>query len=624
MSSGYRRQRNYYKKPVYKTKKFYIFLVLILAFVMFVYFSVKNTKENQPDEQKFTDQEFVPQMSAKLTFTDGKIEIKNEESSWQEIAVNYQIEAGSTVKTDETSKAIITLPDDSVIRMKEKSEVTFVQLGMSDIVLEQLGGNVFHRVNPDSTAIYKVKNDNAELTALGTGFNVLVSSHLTVVTVTESRVKAKIFEGETIKSVRTIDTGDKATLNPNKGVDDMITTDELTAADMMEDSWLVWNLEKDREADFFVGIFEETVPIVITEPEKAESTTDQETVWLKGETDPQAEIFIAGKEVDNNGGKFEMELLLGTGENEFEITVKVGKKMNKKTISITSTMEAEQITLSGQINRNEVNLSWETENLDDYKEFKIVQSKEGTPSYPADTYHSQDKNTTTDIWTDLDDGTHYFRICALDGADECVSYSNVYTAEIGEGDETPVGSINLSSTKNGTTINLNWSLSDDLTAEQGFMIVIGQESNPSYPGSSYHNASQNSRSDSWKNLSQGTYHFRVCLLKDDSCIIYSDNQSQTIAQTDLGSISLHAKKKGDHAQLDWLSSGISGSKGYKVMKSDQPNITFPSDHHLIIGEDSNSDIWENLTPGTHYFRVCESLSSSDCGVYSNEVELSWD
>lgn len=619
MSSGYRRQRNYYKKPPYK--KFFLILILVVVVGFFIYISVRNTENDPQEEQKFTDQDFVPQLSAKLTFSNGKVEIKADDEPWQEIEVNYQIDTGDSVRTDENTKAIITLPDESLIRMKDNSEIKFVQLGMSDIVLDQNSGNVFHRVNPESTAIYKVQNDQTQLTALGTGFNVLVSSNLTIVTVTESRVKAKIFEGETIVGVRTIDTGTKATLNPSKSVDDMIETSEVTAADLMEDDWIVWNLDQDREENFAIGIFEQIVPIKLTEPKSSNVTTEENTIWVKGETDPAAEIFIAGQELDNNNGKFEKELLLGNGENEFEITVKVGSKLNKKTIYVNSTKQAQSIKLSGQINRNEVDLTWEIENLEDYKELKVLQSKNETPTYPEDTYHSKDKSSSNDSWTDLDNAVHYFRVCALNGSDECVSYSNVYKAEIGGADDTTDGTISLNTTKQGSTITLNWSLSDELEAEEGFITVIGKDENPNYPGSSYHNASTNARSDNWQNLSAGTYHFRICLLQNSKCSIYSESKSETIENTDLGSITLHVKKKGNHAELSWLLSNVSDDNGFKVMKSDQPNITFPNDHHLIIGEDSNSDIWENLTPGTHYFRICQSLSSSQCGVYSNEASI---
>jgi hypothetical protein len=628
VSSGYMRQhKNYYKKPIHKRRGVIVLSIIILILALFTFWSINKTEDETSEEQKYTDQEFSPSLSARLKNFEGKVELKTDDAPYQEIAENYQISTNNTVRTDSNSKATIELPDQSIIRLAQNSEVKFKLLGMTDIVIEIISGHSFHRVSDKSKAIYKVVNGKTELTSLGTAFDVLVSSHLTILTVTESRVKAKIFDdSEDIINMRTIDSGSKATINPLQATDDMIEVETVSSTDLINNEWFAWNLEQDRALDFFLGIFEETVKLVVLEPATSEISVDSEKIKVVGATDPNAEIFIAGLEIDNNNGNFQTELLLGEGENEFEITVKVGKNINKKTIYVNSTKAKEGITLTGAKNDdNEISLSWELKDDTDYKEFKIVNSTDATPTYPEDTFHTAKKSTFTDSWENLA-GKQYFSVCALDGADECVTYSNTFSIELTEADdnEEPQGNIELSLSKDTATALLSWTYSADTDSADEFKTIIAQSVNPLYPGNSYHSISKNSRSDSWQKLAAGTYHFRVCLIRDTKCQLYSNNESITIDEVDTGSITLSATADERNVILSWSVNNLPITKGYKALFSESPSVTFDSktSHHFITDADDTSDTWSGLEAGkTYYFRVCENISSSQCGVYSNETSI---
>ncbi len=618
---------SYYKKPFHKTRGFYFLIIIILAISTFVYFSIRNTPAEDPQNQKFTDQDNLPINYAKVLSTEGKVEVKAPEENWEEIGSGYKISTGSYVQTSSASKVVIELPDKSVMRVKENTELVIEQMGMADIIIEQKSGTIFHRVNDSSTAIYRVKNGFTELTALGTGFNVFTSSQLTKVTVTESKVKAKIYDAEeNIINMRTIESGTMATINPDLALESMIQTDDVKSDELLKDEWYVWNLEQDRENKFFLGIFEETVKLVITEPALAEMSVDTNEITIKGSTDPDAEVFMSGKELDNNNGQFETEYLLGTGENKIEITAKVGKNQNTRTLIITSTKQADNIKLTGTTTDSKVDLTWKPENLSSFSNFIVLKGTEKNPTYPESPFHKVDQSTFSDSWQNLEDDTYYFRVCTLNTENKCTVYSDNYETTIGKS-TTVSGTIILTSSSDNDKINLNWDLSSDLKPTEGFKTMISQASNPTYPGNSYHSLANNARSDTWTKLSSDIYHFRVCLLKDDQCLIYSNDAQVTLTTVQLeqtGSIQLIGTANGSQIDLSWETIGVPLQEGFRTIVNTSGGVNFPgNNHHLVTSNSATSDIWTDLTSGqTYYFKVCQNTGSG-CGVYSNEISITY-
>ena len=619
-SQNFSKRGNYYKKPFRKTKGFYILTGLILLLFIFIFWSIRQVDPEQTDDQKFTDQNNIPILAAKVTFVEGTLELKSPDSNWQEVGENFQIQSGDNVRTANSAKAIIELPDKSLIRLSGNAELNFIELGMADIKIEQISGTAFHRVNDDSTAIYKVINGNTEMLALGTGFNILASNNLTYLTVTESKVKVKVYDGDSIVNMRTIDQSTKATINETLSSEEMIETKDVSIANLIEDDWYAWNLDQDRENDFFLGMFEAAIKLVITEPANSETSVDSNEITIKGVTDPGAEIFMAGKELDNNDGQFETTYLLGSGENEIEIIVKKDKNQNKKTLLITSTKEKESIDLTGNISDSSVELSWIAENLEEVKEFKILKGETQEPTYPEAPYHTVGLKTAKDTWQDLTSGNYFFRICALSSEDKCIAYSNTYSAEIA-GTDIPEGEIKLTALADGDNVELNWTVSSSLDSSEGFKSIISQSENPVYPGNSYHDLNSNSRNDEWQKLSTGTYNFRVCLISDGNCLIYSNNINIK-ATTVPSKISLIGKVTDGQFKLTWDVAGLTAKDGFRTIIDDNENIVFPGDdHHLILSADQRTDTWSDLEAGKdYYFRVCENLNNA-CGIYSNKITL---
>jgi hypothetical protein len=132
----------------------------------------------------------------------------------------------------------------------------------------------------------------------------------------------------------------------------------------------------------------------------------------------------------------------------------------------------------------------------------------------------------------------------------------------------------------------------------------------------------NALNDTWKQLSHGTYHFRVCLLKNKNCALYSNDVSVQIKPEDATGITLNYSQNDGQVNLSWTANNLTEAQGFKTIISLSPNLTFPGDnHHLILNNNAKSDVWDNLESGqTYYFRVCQNIANA-CGIYSNEIKI---
>ncbi len=186
-----------------------------------------------------------------------------------------------------------------------------------------------------------------------------------------------------------------------------------------------------------------------------------------------------------------------------------------------------------------------------------------------------------------------------------------------------LGAIDLSGVVNGNRADLKWAVSN-FTSEQGFKIVMGNQPDPVYPGNDYHYLSDpNTRTDSWYDLTPGTYYFRACEYLGGSCGIYSNNlmlkvigdgseQTKTISATAVGDLS--------DVKITWTTN-FTSSQGFKIVKAEHSNPVYPGDdYHYLSDPASTSDLWTGLPAGTWHFRVCEYLGDK-CGVYSNDMAV---
>jgi len=189
------------------------------------------------------------------------------------------------------------------------------------------------------------------------------------------------------------------------------------------------------------------------------------------------------------------------------------------------------------------------------------------------------------------------------------------------------GTISLAGSVSGNKVYLDWNV-NGFTSDLGFKVVTSENENPVYPGNTYHYYSDSGKdSDTWSGLSAGTHHFRVCEYLGGACGVYSNDLELTIegeesSDSSSGSISLSAVTQNGKVYLDWTVNGFYSDKGFKVVKSTEPNPVYPGDtYHYYSSPDKDADTWSGLTVGeTYHFRVCEYLGGA-CGVYSNDLAV---
>lgn len=81
-----------------------------------------------------------------------------------------------------------------------------------------------------------------------------------------------------------------------------------------------------------------------------------------------------------------------------------------------------------------------------------------------------------------------------------------------------------------------------------------------------------------------------------------------------------SKEKGVH--LFWTTSGLDTSKGYKILKNTSGNPTFPEDGYIYVENPNTKNYYFDLKDGkTWFIKVCQYLSSGDCGAYSNQIKF---
>lgn len=611
-----RQNKNFYKQPFYKSSGFLFLSAILIGLIGFVIWAIvtapeKPTESLQDLEQKNTFE------AGTITFVKGSLWIKKDE--WALLESNQKITTGDTIKTEKDSKAIVQLPDNSLLRMDQNTEVYFEKFSPGEIIIEQKSGNIYHRINDSSPAIYRVKINQVEFTALGTGFNTGIQNNQISLAVIESRIKVKIFDApgsDNIINMRTIEQSEIATIDLSKPTTEMITSEKKQITDFLANSWLVWNKEQDETAGLIMGLYEANVELKILEPQKNDFTTNLENLIIKGTTDPQAEIYISGKEVKNNAGQFEYPYLLTTGDNQIEITVKLGSKLNKQIIYVKfdQAQSPLEVNLSSQGTKILVNWSSKTE-MENVIGFRIYYSQSPlTDLTKADSLTAETTDTGKEIEVE-NNKKYYIKVCIL-GTAKCLYTSEEKSIVIG----TPKDDkIVLTGNVSAGDVNLSWKYTNEEISE--FKVLIGENSNPTFPTNSSHTVAKNKFTDQWKDLEPGDYHFRICAFQDNECLLYSNNLPLNIPTPEqaTGTINLSGLIQDNGISLSWTTENISAPKGYKVLMSNDPKPTFPgAEFRLLTSENDYSYLWSGLATGqTYYFRVCIN-NGDDCGLYSNE------
>ncbi len=501
-----------------KTGKFLCGSLLTLVIATCVGFgSYYYYKAQQPQKRENNTEVAVVKdvkLGGNLAIAEGEVFVSEGRSTgvltnWLAAEEGLTISEGLSVKTGASSKAVIILDDGSAVRLNENSEVQFVTLTANEIVIDQLAGQSYHRVEKDSSREYIVtaveSNEDFQVKALGTAFDVNWGEEKTVKCL-ESKVQVKyaknqpeelVVEGEELKLGETAEV---------KGID----------AESLDNDWYAFNKTQDKVVMAKMGVFEnEDAPsLEITEPTDGFETTN-ETLTIKGTTEAANTVKVKVGEnweiVANNEGSFEKEVTLSVGDNNYEIKaytpagVKTVKTLRivRKQVTVTPTPKPtpehdnpviETIVMTGVTSpeAGKISVTWQL-NGQEKAGYKVVFSKNANPEYPNRNgdyyYYTSEKSARSASFTHdalKAGGTFHVRVCrywAGENDISCDIYTEDRTVEVAAVAEEDWGTPTLSLTKGaqtGRTIKLNWTIADGSSAS-GFKVVWSTSQNPTYP-----------------------------------------------------------------------------------------------------------------------------------------------
>jgi hypothetical protein len=321
--------------------------------------------------------------------------------------------------------------------------------------------------------------------------------------------------------MRTLDEGYIGIVNFSETPDNMITSEAKDAAELIDQDWIAWNNEEDKKLNLYQGIFAKAIPINITVPATNELTAETAELEVVGTTDSEAEIFIMGRVVKNDNGQFTDKITLSPGKNTIEIVVQKNRQKNKKIIYAEyKDTTVSPVNLTATQGGSSVDLVWTTDQTTADEGFRVVMNTTGSPTYPESSFHIIPPGATSDTWSDLATGKYHFRVC-LYKDQGCVVYSNEYTVELTADTPTPKFNLQTRTIDNtDVTLQIEASLSEEFDS---LKVLISNNTNPEYPGTSNHTLSKTATQDIWRALNSGIYYFRLCAAAGDTCIKYSDS-----------------------------------------------------------------------------------------------------
>lgn len=498
---------------------------------------------------------FGKKLGANLAYTQGNVEYKKANSNWQKAESDIELSQGDSVRVSGEGKAIVDLDDGSALRLNNDSAITLTAMGQKHVVITNDQGEVYSRIANLEKRVFEIKAGDTTYQSLGTAYKTINREKIKGVEVYQSKVK---IIGVDKKNNLLVEQGERYYLVYADQKDKEKKVEEISLDEIKKDDFVMWNKGQDEKIDEFKSeqgvLFDLEAPkLEISSPKNDLKTTD-EFVTVKGETEDGAKVLINEQGVEVKEGEFTSDYKLVEGVNNIKIeavdsagnkiakSLKVTKKAPEPTPTETeketaspkptaSETQKAKITLSGSATDSGIKFTWEVQNIDITKGFKLVKSENPDPVYPGNDYqYLSDSELRAYTWKITDGKTYYFRICRYTG-EGCENYSNnvQVTAPFKEKETSSptskVKSITLS-VGNGATVT--WTV--DGTSEKGFKVVYSKNSAPTYPtrdGDKYQYlsdpAAKSATIDAFSGA--GLYYVRVCEYLGGACGAYS-NEAQ--------------------------------------------------------------------------------------------------
>lgn len=161
-------------KEFIKKRKLLVVLLIILFIVSvsgggFYFYLFQKSKKAVPT--KAVEPEAKDTMQAVFASLSGTVEIRSKnDSKWEKAEQGQKISTSDLIKTGENSYAIIVFPNADIIILDASSEAKIAKHNEIGILVEQVRGKTYSRVEKKENQTYTVAKRGAKVTALGTEF----------------------------------------------------------------------------------------------------------------------------------------------------------------------------------------------------------------------------------------------------------------------------------------------------------------------------------------------------------------------------------------------------------------------------------------------------------------------
>lgn len=446
--------RNVYRKLRSMDRNTGLAVVLALILIIVGVVAFISTQDSPATEELATEQEVQPTqlsepLGAELQIVEGTIEVKSEESDWEDADAGTQIEQGMSIRTTgATSRAVVAVDDGSAVRVGPNSEIFLETLITDRVVVKHVSGYVYNRVLPSDSRDYVVTSEDAQYEAQGTAFMTIASGDEQAVEVYHSSV---VETGTNLEPKE----GEKLIVKSRVSPSDDGTIKELDIDDVKEDDFIKWNRELDAESEDYknslgflsdfdapeLTIDQKDGAVILLEPSAKEGTIE-----LSGTIKDAYTLKVSSGDetidVPFSDGKYTTPVLKAKiGSTTFTLTAR-DRAGNESKASVRITFQRKSaavtvpdITLSDNGSSGDtVKLSWQLKaGFEAPDGLKIVYSTSSNPGY------SDGESSSVPVSADagsyefkgFPSGTHYFRACEYQSeSNTCTNYSNEVTVTV--------------------------------------------------------------------------------------------------------------------------------------------------------------------------------------------------
>ncbi len=351
-------------------------LIVVVASVVFVVTSMNTEKSSTSPAQATA--EIIPTQvlsyALSVEYVEGDV-WKVAEGRRMEVISGDKLQQGDGIITEEGARLGLLLPDGSVIRIDESSEIIVSILSTDQIRIIDNQGLVYIALQPNESRSFAVLAGETTVTALGTVFSVENTD----------KVKVNVYESKVLveKEGANVEVAEAQTFE-----EDQEAPQQLPQGEVQSSEFLVWSLEQER------------------------SRLNQEIIAM---IQQQANL-------DENATKEEEKAALQAGAAGID-----KKQLQQEAFRNSTSGNLGAINLSAEkVDAQTVKLNWGADGLAN-NGFRMVWSQNQGPTYPR---RSGDKGTSKDVYgyekhisIKPGSGTWYFRVCESLG-ETCGVYSN--------------------------------------------------------------------------------------------------------------------------------------------------------------------------------------------------------